>query len=374
MKIAVLTSSRADYGIYKPLLNAFKQEKEIEFSLIVFGTHLSHEHGYTIYEIEKEGFPIEEKIETVISGDTPDKIAQSYALTCLKFADFWDRKNKQFDVVLALGDRYEMAAAVTSSIPFRIKIAHFHGGETTLGAIDNIYRHSISLASSLHFVSCEKHAERLKYILADEESAGFYNIHNVGSLSLQNINEIALLNETEFYEKWKVKINRETLLVTVHPETFSYEENDYFCQQLSTAIQELSLLFSCLITMPNSDTLGSIYRTEFKRLSDVTPNIFCIENLGTQSYFSAIALCGLVLGNSSSGLIEVASFGRYAINIGNRQKGRVANKNVIHLPFVSDEIVNGVNEFVGKDFSDENIFYKENTTELILKALMTLHE
>jgi len=373
MKIAVLTSSRADYGIYKPLLNAFKQEKEIEFSLIVFGTHLSHEHGYTIYEIEKEGFPIEEKIETVISGDTPDKIAQSYALTCLKFADFWDRKNKQFDVVLALGDRYEMAAAVAAAVPFQLKFAHLHGGETTLGAIDNVYRHSISLSSKIHFVSCEIHADRLREILG-VEGVKRSIIQNVGSLSLLNIKGVKLLNESEFYEKWQVRITPQTLLITVHPETTTFESNGMYCNELSLAIQELSQKFSFLITMPNADTMGTIFRNEFERLSHLMPNVRCIENLGTQSYFSAISLCGLVVGNSSSGLIEVASFGKFAINLGNRQLGRVGNPNVVNLPFEKNTILEGVNEYIGKTYEGQNIFYKEDGTELILKTLKTLHE
>jgi GDP/UDP-N,N'-diacetylbacillosamine 2-epimerase (hydrolysing) len=185
MKIAILTSSRADYGIYLPLLKALDKAEDVEWGLVVFGTHLSRLHGHTVDAIEKDGFPIVKKIDALLPGDTPKAIAHSYAVTAAKFADFWSEEGADFDLVFALGDRFEMAAAVAAGIPFGIKFAHLHGGETTLGAIDNVYRHSISLASAIHFVSAEAFEQRLQHVLGDAEAS----IYNVGSLSLEKLDQ-----------------------------------------------------------------------------------------------------------------------------------------------------------------------------------------
>ncbi len=165
MRIGVLTSSRADYGIYLPLLKAIINAPDMDLGLIVFGTHLSKTHGHTVDHIVYDGFPITKTIDTTSKGDSPVDIAESYALTAQRFAQYWSEKGSTYDVILALGDRYEMAAAVAASIPFGLKIGHLHGGETTLGAIDNTYRHSISLASYVHFVSAEPFVLRLKQLL-----------------------------------------------------------------------------------------------------------------------------------------------------------------------------------------------------------------
>lgn len=368
IKIAILTSSRADYGIYLPLLKQMSTDTEVRMSLVVFGTHLSSKYGNTIDEIKKDGFIAYEKIETLLDGDSPYDVAKSYSNACSKFATFWETNKQFFDWVFVLGDRYEMAAAVASSVPFRIRLAHLHGGETTMGAIDNIYRHSISLASTLHFVSCEEHLLRLKVLLGGNVEY----IYNVGALSLQNINEIELLDDVAFFNRWGISVDMNTVLVTVHPETDSYNENQQFCDELIAAIKELSSAYQFLITMPNADTKGSIFRNAFTILSEENKNINLVENLGTQSYFSAISLCGLVLGNSSSGIIEVASFGKFVLNLGDRQLGRMSNENVINLRFERQQIIENVKKFAGKLFDGENKFYKEDTSLLILNVLKQL--
>jgi GDP/UDP-N,N'-diacetylbacillosamine 2-epimerase (hydrolysing) len=189
IRVGILTSSRADYGIYLPLLNAINEDNNFQLELIVFGTHLSKFHGYTVTQIENDGFKINKKIESLLIGDTPNAIATSYALTVQKFADYWEQEHNNFDFILVLGDRFEMAAAVAASIPFGIRIGHLYGGETTLGAIDNIYRHSISLASFLHFVSIQQFADRLQTLLDNN----FSKVYHVGSLSLENLQNLTLL-------------------------------------------------------------------------------------------------------------------------------------------------------------------------------------
>ena len=202
-RIAFLTSSRADYGIYLPLLKALKADNFYDMFIIAFGTHISPFHGTTINQIIDDGFEVNFQIESILAGDSPNAIATSMSLTALKFSDFWKDHLNDFDLIFCLGDRYEMFAAVMAGIPFGIKYAHLHGGEKTLGAIDHIFRHSITLASKYHFVSCQAHAKRVAELLESEE-----NIFTVGSLSLENFKTLKLLSKEEFN-----KIARQTILV-----------------------------------------------------------------------------------------------------------------------------------------------------------------
>ncbi len=364
IRIGILTSSRADYGIYLPLLKRFLEDNEISFELIVFGTHLSKFHGYTINNIIADGFKVSKTIDSLLISDSPNSIASSYSLTALKFSDFWSHYQKEFDLIFALGDRFEMAAAVAASIPFGIKIAHLHGGETTLGAIDNIYRHSITLASSIHFVSAEPFVNRIIEIKGDSK-----NIYNIGSISLENLNNLKLLTTQEFYEKWNINLDIPTILITVHPETVEYKFNTQNSKEIATAIIELALKYQVLITMPNADTSGSIFRDKFKEIAKNNNKIKLVENLGTQSYFSAMHFCKLLIGNTSSGIIEAASFGKFVLNIGERQMGRLASKNVVNIPFDSKSILEVVELYFDKFFKGENIYFKDQPSKRILEVI-----
>lgn len=365
IEVGVLTSSRADFGIYLPLLKALQADRDFNLKLIVFGTHLSKFHGYTIENIKNDGFPIYKTIESLLIGDTPNAIASSYALTTQKFTDFWEENQKEFDVIFALGDRFEMAAAVAATIPFQLKIAHLHGGETTHGAIDNIYRHFISLASQFHFVSTENFANRLLNLLDDKKA----KIFNVGSLSLENIDTLDLLNADDFYKKWQIDLNKATILVTVHPETVDYQKNIHYSQQIIEALEYLCEDFQIVITMPNADTSGLIFRESFLKLKQDKDHIFIIENFGTQSYFSCMKYAQLLIGNTSSGIIEAASFNKFVLNLGDRQSGRLSGENVIHLPFESQAIVKEAKHYIGKTFEGENIYFKPHPSKNIIKHL-----
>ena len=362
MNIAILTSSRADYGIYLPLLRALAKAKDVEWGLVVFGTHLSRVHGHTVDAIEKDGFPIVKKIEVLLSGDTPFDITKAYALTIEKFADFWNVEANNFDLVVALGDRFEMAAAVAAGIPFGVKFAHLHGGETTLGAIDNIYRHSISLASALHFVSATPFEQRLKNVLGDAEA----HIYNVGSLSLENLVQMDLLDLLTFKEKWGIDLEIPTILVTVHPETVVFKKNEEYCRAIIQALHSLESTYQIVITMPNADTSGMLYRTGFTQLAQQLPSVHIIENFGTQSYFTCMKYARLLIGNTSSGIVEAASFQKYVLNIGDRQKGRLCGENVIHLPFIEELIVKNAHEYASKAYLGGNLYYQSEPSTLIL--------
>ena len=365
IRVGVLTSSRADFGIYLPLLKALQKEEAFHLELIVFGTHLSKFHGYTVEQIEREGFKIAKRIESLLLGDTPSAIASAYGLTALKFAEYWQENEQSFDVVFALGDRFEMAAAVAASIPFGIKIAHLHGGETTLGAIDNIYRHSISLASQLHFVGAEFFAKRLNQLLDDEKAS----IYNVGSLSLENLKNIDFLSIEAFKNKWQIDLNIKTILVTVHPETVAYQKNLIYCEETIKALDQLANDFQIVITMPNADTAGMVFRKAFEALAQKKKTIKIIENFGTQSYFTCMKYAKLMVGNTSSGIVEAASFQKYVLNLGDRQKDRLCGENVIHVPFNHDLIVKNTLEYTAKVYNGENIYFKSNPSEIIIQIL-----
>jgi GDP/UDP-N,N'-diacetylbacillosamine 2-epimerase (hydrolysing) len=369
MRVGVLTSSRADYGIYLPLLKAIERDANFELRLIVFGTHLSKFHGYTLKQIEQDGYVPYAKIESLLIGDTPNAISSSYALTNMKFADFWNYHQNEFDVVFALGDRFEMAAAVTASVPYGISIAHLHGGETTLGAIDNIYRHSISLASSIHFVSASVFLNRIQSIL-DVPSK---NAYNVGSLSLENLDNITLLTKEEFLEKWGIDLGVHSVLVTVHPESVAFERNELYCKEITHALKDLSKKYQVVITMPNADTSGIIYRNSFESLGKEVNSVKIIENFGTQSYFTCMKYAQLLIGNTSSGILEAASFRKYVLNLGDRQKGRLAAENVIHVPFKLEDIVGQANFFFGKVFKGENPYYQSKPSAKILEILKQVY-
>ncbi len=363
MKIGVLTSSRADYGIYLPLLNKLLDDQYFNLEIIAFGTHLSKSHGFTVEEIEKTKFSKIHKISTLLSNDDESSIATSYGLTVIKFADFWS-KNK-FDLVFCLGDRFEMSAAVQAGIPFGIKYAHFHGGETTLGAIDNIYRHQITLASFLHFTAAKQFTSKVIELIGENK-----RVYNFGALSLDDFENFKPIEKNILFAKFNIP-HRDFVLATFHPETISPELNQSYAKEMRLALQKISKNIFLIITMPNADTNGSIFRSEIKILQNESPDqVLCIENFGRENYFSAMAYAKLLIGNTSSGILEAASLGKFVLNVGNRQSGRLQSENVINVPFLESSIVNEFNNILQKgNYKGGNIYYKKDTASNIIKEI-----
>lgn len=366
MRIAVLTSSRADYGIYKPLLKALKKDSFFELSVIAFGTHLLAQYGMTVERIKEDGFEVKFNINSMLSADDANAVATATALTSLKFADFWKDHADEFDIVFCLGDRYEMFAAVSAGIPFGVRFAHLHGGETTLGAIDNIYRHAITHASILHFTSADEHAKRVEALLGKDEG-----VYVCGALSIDNIAEIPLLTVENFERKWSIDLSRPYVLITIHPETVHSERNEQYVEEIRIVLENLVSRYQLIFTMPNADTEGSKWRKLFQDFADNhSRRAFAIENFGTESYFTCMAKCEFMLGNTSSGIIEAASFGRYVINIGDRQKGRVAGKNVLHVPVVAAEVLKAIEQAEQSEvYQGGNPYYKGKAVSIILDVL-----
>jgi GDP/UDP-N,N'-diacetylbacillosamine 2-epimerase (hydrolysing) len=368
MRIGILTSSRADFGIYLPLLNKLKDDVFFNLEIIAFGTHLSKSHGYTLTEIENKGFNCIHTISSLIANDDEQAIATSYGLTVLKFADFWE-VNK-YDLVFCLGDRFEMSAAVQAGIPFNLKFAHLHGGETTLGAIDNTYRHQITLASTLHFTAGELFSERVTELIGHNK-----NVYTVGSLSLNGIERYQPNNKSEFYKKYNLP-NKDFALITFHPETVNTEMNQHFAKEMRKALSQVASKLFLVITMPNADTMGSVFRMEIEQLkNEFSSQVLCIENFGKENYFNAMYYAKLLIGNTSSGIIEAASFGKYVVNVGDRQKGRMQSDNVINTPFNHQNIIEAVdNAMVYKTFSGKNKYFNQNVAGLIIYHIKQFNE
>ena len=368
MKLGVLTSSRADYGIYLRLLNELKKDIFFDLEIIAFGTHLSEKHGFTLSDIIKDGYDTIHEITSLVEDDSEKGIAISYGNTVLEFSNFWSAQ--KFDLIFCLGDRFEMSAAVQAGIPFGLKFAHIHGGETTLGAIDNIYRHQITHASILHFTSTEQFSQKVIQLTGISD-----NIHTVGSLSLDGIENFKPIEKHIFFNKFQIP-NQDFALITFHPQTVDPNSNKVAATEMRNALAHLSKKIFLVITMPNADTMGSIYRHKIEQLKKEFPKqVLCVENFGKQNYFSAMYYARILIGNTSSGIIEAASFGKYVVNVGDRQKGRAQSGNCIDTPFVKEKMINATKRaFELNKFECENIYYRSATAELIIKNLKLFNE
>lgn len=334
MKIGILTSSRADYGIYKPLLQLLNSDDFFDLGIIAFGSHLYEKYGTTVNLIKEDGFRIDYEIKSMPKGDSPSDIASATGETVQKFSNVW--QNSDYELVFALGDRFEMFAAVSAAVPFNKKTAHIHGGETTLGAIDNAFRHAISLMAHLHFAAAEPYKNRLSELLGTDQ-----NIYNVGALSLDSIKQTPLLSMSDFKEKFKIDLGKPSILITFHPETVNFEKNKAYIEELIQALELISG-YQFIITMPNADTMGLLIRRKLSDFAEKHPEAVVVESFGSQGYFTAMKHCVLMLGNTSSGFIEAAGFNKPVVNLGNRQKGRIITPNIVNAAIRKDDILKAV--------------------------------
>ena len=363
MKIGVLTSSRADYGIYQRMLMKLKADSRYDLEIIAFGMHLQQEQGNTIQAIRKDEFAIIHMVGTMPENDSAFDIASGYGALVSDFARFW--KEQSFDLIFALGDRWEMSAAVQASIPFELKIAHLYGGETTLGATDNIYRHQISLAATYHFTAAESYSRRLRALINKEDE-----VYTVGSISLEGLKCLNLPEWSEVKEQFSIHFD-EFVLVTFHPESVGAVKNENYSMVAFKVLVELSKQYNFLITAANSDVMGSLFNKQFERLQEKYPKkIKLVSALGKLNYFKAMQQCSFMLGNTSSGIVEAASFKKWVVNVGDRQKGRLRNENVIDVPFEIEKILEVVSQVVKwDDYEGVNKYVMPDTTDNIIKII-----
>jgi len=367
LKVGILTSTRADFGIYIPLLKELISDSYFEVELIVFGTHLSKQHGFTANEIEKQGFIIKYKLKTTPNNDTPASISKSIGETIVKFSKFWS--DNKFDLVFALGDRYEMFAAVAAASLFNIKFAHLHAGETTLGAIDNSYRHSISLMSTYLFVSTDKYKMRAIEINKQPD-----RVFKVGALSIDNLRNIELYTKNDFLKKFNIDLEIPTILSTFHPETVDFEHNEFYIDEILNSFKVLRNNYQIVITMPNADTNGLMIRNRIEEFSKGKANIFLVESFGMKGYLSCMKHCSLLLGNTSSGFVEAAFFPKWVINLGDRQKGRIITDNIISIPIEKQKIIDTVDYIAKEKLPMKTNIYGSGDATIRIKEVLKLIE
>ena len=366
-KIAVITGSRAEYGLLYWIIKGIYDDPELELQLIVTGMHLSPEFGLTYKEIERDGFIIDKKIEMILSADTPSAIAKSTGLGLIGFADALS--DLQPDILVVLGDRYEIFAAAFSAALHRIPIAHIHGGETTQGAFDEVIRHSITKMAYLHFVAAEEYRKRVIQLGEDPD-----RVFLVGGVGVDTIVKTDLLGKEEIEERLGFKFEPRNLMVTFHPVTL---ENETASKQFSELLAALESLEDThlIFTFPNADTDS---RTISKMIngfvSKNSENSIAFTSMGRVNYLSTLQFVDGVIGNSSSGLAEAPTFKIGTVNIGDRQKGRLKADSVIDCEPTKESIEHAINRLYSEDFQKslamvENPYGKGDAAEKIIKVL-----
>ena len=321
-KICVITGTRAEYGLLRWVMQGIKDDPELTLQVIATGMHLSPEFGQTYREIEQDGFQIDRKVEMLTSSDTPVGIAKSMGLGLIGFADAL--KELHPDLIMVLGDRFEIFAAVATALVACIPVAHLHGGETTEGAFDEALRHSITKMSHLHFVAAEEYRQRVIQLGEQPE-----RVFLVGGLGIDNIKRLKLLDRAELEASIDFQLGAKNLLITFHPVTLETSTAEDQMAELLAALAELKDT-QLIFTMPNADTDGRALIKMVQQFVAEHPNARAYTSLGQLRYLSCAAQVDGVVGNSSSGLAEVPSFKKGTINIGDRQRGRLQAASVIN--------------------------------------------
>lgn len=341
-KICVITGSRAEYGLLYWVMQGVAQDPDLTLQIIATGMHLAPEFGYTYQQIEQDGFAIDRKVEILLSSDSPVGIAKSMGLGMIGFADAFNQL--QPDLIVVLGDRFEIFSAVSAALVARIPVAHIHGGETTEGAFDEALRHSITKMSHLHFVAAEPYRQRVIQLGEQPEQ-----VFLVGGLGIDNIKRLKLLDRNALEAVLDFKFGSRNLLVTFHPVTLEHATAEIQMQALLDALDELNdarLIF----TLPNADTGGRSLIQMVERFVSEHDNARAYSSLGQLRYLSCVAQVDGVVGNSSSGLLEVPSFKKPTINIGDRQRGRLLASSVINCSPNKKDISAALQKLYDEDF------------------------
>ena len=341
-KVCVVTGSRAEYGLLKKLMFDLGQSENVVLQLVVTGMHLSPEFGSTWKVIEDDGFKIDEKVETLLSSDSVIGVSKAIGLGVIGFSDVLNRLSP--DIVVILGDRFEILAAALAASIANIPIAHLHGGELTEGLFDDPIRHSITKMSRYHFTSHEVYRRRVIQMGEQPDC-----VFNVGAFGLDSIEGTELLTKVQLERELNFKFAKKNLLVTFHPETTSGQNALEQMNVLLAALNEYDA--NLIFTLPNADNMGRALSSAVKNFVALAPNNRCAHiSLGQVKYFSAVSLVDGVVGNSSSGLIEAPSFKKGTINIGTRQQGRFKADSVIDCDIVKVEIMNALKTLYSKKF------------------------
>lgn len=368
-KICIITATRAEYGLLKPLMDLIKNSSELELQIVATGAHLSPEFGLTYQLIEKDGFVINEKVETLMSSDTAQGIVKTMGITMMSFADVFGRI--QPDMIVILGDRYEMLAVASAATIFKIPIAHLHGGEITEGAYDDAIRHAITKLSHLHFTSTEEYKNRIIQMGEDPQT-----VFHVGAIGLDNIRNMKLLNKEALEKELDVKFKKYNYQITFHPETLSDITSEEQFRVLLDALDEQEESFF-VFTKANADTDGRIINQMIDTYVSKNPGkAKAFHSLGALRFLSLVSVCDAIVGNSSSGIIEAPSLHTATINIGDRQRGRTQAASIVNCRCSITEILNAFSIIKDKNFSDKlphiiNPYDKNGAADLVVNAIVS---
>ncbi|MEY8759790.1 UDP-N-acetylglucosamine 2-epimerase [Chryseobacterium tongliaoense] len=366
-KLCVVTATRAEYGLLKPLMNAINANQEFKLQLLVTGAHLSPEFGSTYALIEQEGFYINEKVEMLLSADTGSSIVKSMGLGMIGYADAFSRLNP--DAIIILGDRYEMLAVASSASTMKIPIIHLHGGEITEGAYDDSFRHAITKLSHLHFASTESHRERI--IQLGEQPQ---NVFNVGAIGIDNIVNLPLLSKEALEQDLGIRFAKYNYQVTFHPETLADLSAEEQFKVLLQAIKNQKESFF-VFTKSNADTNGRVINRMIDEFVTENPHIAkAFTSLGSLKFLSLLKQSNAIIGNSSSGIVEAPSFHIFTINIGDRQKGRTQAKTIINCAVDQLQIEEAIDRTQNETFMQsiknlQNPYGNGDTTNKIMKVI-----
>jgi len=363
-KICVVTGSRAEYGLFFPIMKKIQDSEELKLLLVATTMHFSEEFGNSYRQIEEDGFQIDEKIENLLTSDSKSSIAKSSGLAMILLSDAFSRIKP--DIVLLLGDRFETHAAASTAILMNIPVAHIHGGEITEGAIDEKIRHSITKMSNIHFTSTAIHRKRVLKMGEQPKSVFF-----VGAPGIDNIVNMSLLDSKQLEKQLNWNFKKPTALFTYHPETLSSSNVRDEIKKILLVIQNSSL--NVLFTYANSDHGGKIINEEIEKFASIDKRKYLVvKNLGQLSYLSVMKVVDVIIGNSSSGIIEAASFCKPVVNIGLRQLGRMQSKNIINSNI--ENLEKAISKSVSKSFQSAcsnivNIYGDGYSADKIVKVL-----
>ncbi len=360
-KVAVVTATRAEYGILRPLIIRLEAEAGIELQLLVTGTHLSEKYGKTEDEIVKDGLPIYARIPILEEGNSAYDVSCTMANAIKGFAEYFAKEHP--DLLVVLGDRTEMLGICSAAMNERVPIAHLHGGELTEGAVDDCVRHALTKMSYLHFAASEEYRKRIVQLGENPN-----RVFNVGALGVENILRTSLLSYEEMCENVGIPKDKKYAVVTFHPVTL---EDGNAIGQVDALIEAMRCRddYFYLITKANADVGGELVNTRFEEHCSSASNAKLVPSLGMQRYLSAVKYSSFVLGNSSSGIIEAPAFGVPTVNIGDRQKGRLMADTIIQCGAKKEEIVAAMDKAVCADRIVSGLYGDGNTSGKIVSLI-----
>lgn len=365
-QIVILTSTRADYGLLSCVIKKLMRDKGVNVRVAATGMHLAAEFGLTYKEIEIDGIKIDRKIEILMSSDTSVSMSKTMGMAMISFADYFEEVCP--DALLVLGDRYETLAVCCAALNAKIPIIHLHGGETTEGAIDEAIRHSITKMSYLHFTSTEEYRRRVIQLGENPE-----RVYNVGALGVENVLHQPLLSKEELESKLKLKLSMPYAVVTYHPVTLESRDAYETVKMFLDALDQNKDMFY-IITKSNADAGGRQINLMLEEYAAHRNNVRVYDSLGMLVYLSAVKYSEMVIGNSSSGILEVPSFRIPTVNIGDRQKGRIRAESVIDCKEDTESIIKAIKkaksqEFKKKCSQTKNPYEGEKTSDTIVELI-----